>query len=621
VPSRDQKAKVSERDESKGRGSPRDLLRLLSYTRPYRLRLAIALFSLLVASLLALTYPQVIRLLIDAAFTKHDSQRLNRLALLLVCLFGLQALFSFLRTYLLSYTGERIVADVRTRLYDHLVYLPVSFFAGRRVGELTSRLASDVSVIQTVTTGSITELLRQSLVLTGSIAIIAVTNTRLTLAMLAIVPVVVLSAHLYGRWVRRMSTRVQDSLADANSVLEETLSAIRIVQSFVRESYEQMRYRGRIEQALRLAVQRSMASGGFVAVIIFVVYSGIGTVLWLGSRMVLSGRMTAGDLIAFVLYTFVVGAGVGSMSELYSQFQQAIGATRRIFELLDTVPEVTDPPDPITLPAITGHVRLDDVHFTYPDDRGVQVLAGVSVEALPGQVIALVGPSGAGKSTLVTLIPRFYDVTLGAISIDGRDVRTVRLADLRQAIGMVPQETTLFGGTIAENILYGRLDATTEQLEAAARVANAHEFITAFPEGYQTIVGERGVKLSGGQRQRIAIARALLKDPAILILDEATSSLDSESERLIQEALITLMRGRTSFVIAHRLSTVRRADNIVVMDQGRVVQQGSHEQLLSTSGLYRRLYDMQFKDSPDLPAPTDGQPPNDQQSLALELPR
>jgi len=529
------------------------------------------------------------------------------LALLLGGLFALQALFSFLRTYLLSYTGERVVADLRTRLYNHLVYLPVSFFASRRVGELTSRLASDVSVVQTVTTGSITELLRQTLVLTGSVTIIAVTNTRLTLAMLAIVPVVVLSAHFYGRWVRRMSTRVQDSLADASSVLEETLSAIRIVQSFVRENYEQLRYRKRIDEALRLAVQRSIANGGFVALIIFVVYGGIATVLWLGSRMVLSGQMTAGELIAFVLYTFVVGAAVGGMSDLYGQFQQAIGSTRRIFELLDTVPEIADPPHPVALSRAAGHVRLDDVHFTYPDDRGVQVLAGISVEAFPGQVIALVGPSGAGKSTLVTLIPRFYDVTSGSISIDGCDVRTLRLADLRQGIGMVPQETTLFGGTIAENILYGRLDATTDQIEAAARAANAHEFITAFPEGYQTIVGERGVKLSGGQRQRIAIARALLKDPAILILDEATSSLDSESEGLIQEALVTLMRGRTSFVIAHRLSTVRRADTIVVMDQGRVVERGPHQELLSTSGLYRRLHDMQFKDSPpEIPAPADG---------------
>ena len=604
--------------EAKPRGSPRDLLRLLSYARPYRVRLAIALGSLLVASLLALTYPQVIRQLIDAAFTTRDQRRLNRLALLLAGLFALQALFSFLRTYLLSYTGERVVADLRTRLYNHLVYLPVSFFASRRVGELTSRLASDVSVVQTVTTGSITELLRQTLVLTGSITIIAVTNTRLTFAMLAIVPVVVLSAHFYGRWVRHMSTRVQDSLADATSVLEETLSAIRIVQSFVREHYEQLRYRKRIDEALRLAVQRSVANGGFVALIIFVVYGGIATVLWLGSRMVLSGQMTAGELIAFVLYTFVVGAAVGGMSDLYSQFQQAIGATRRIFELLDTVPEVADPSHPVALPRATGHVRLDNVHFTYPDERGVQVLAGISIEALPGQVIALVGPSGAGKSTLVTLIPRFYDVTFGSISIDGRDVRFLKLADLRQAIGMVPQETTLFGGTIAENILYGRLDATNDQVEAAARAANAHEFISAFPEGYQTIVGERGVKLSGGQRQRIAIARALLKDPAILVLDEATSSLDSESERLIQEALVTLMRGRTSFVIAHRLSTVRRADNIVVLDKGRVVQQGSHQELLSTSGLYRRLHDMQFKDSfAELPTPPDAQPTTDGQTVEL----
>jgi subfamily B ATP-binding cassette protein MsbA len=589
---------VNKESKEKTKGSPRDLIRLLRYAKPYRVRLAVALLSLFIAGGLGLLFPQVVGMLIDAAFVQRDSQRLNRFALVLVGVFAAQAAFSFLRTYLLSYTGERIVADVRTQLYNHLTALPVSFFANRRVGELTSRLASDVSVVQTVTTGSITELLRSGLLLIGGVTIIFVTNVRLSLLMLAIVPVVIVSAHLYGRYVRKLSTQVQDRLAEANSVLEETLSAIRIVQSFVRENYERGRYRDRIYDSLKLAVKRAIASGGFIAFIILVVYSGIAVVLWFGSRMVISGQMTAGDLIKFVLYTFFVGGAVGGMTELYGQFNQAIGATRRVFELLDTKPEITDPDNPVPLEKIEGNVEFLDVHFTYPDERSLPVLEGVSIKAKPGEIIALVGPSGAGKSTLVSLLPRFYDITSGAILVDGHDIRTLRLADLRGAIGMVPQETTLFGGPVRENIAYGRLDASAVEIESAARAAHAHEFISDFPDGYDTIVGERGVKLSGGQRQRIAIARALLKNPAILILDEATSSLDSESERLVQDALETLMEGRTTFVIAHRLSTVRRADRIVVLAEGRIVQEGTHEELLVSGGLYKRLHEIQFKDYP-----------------------
>lgn len=576
--------------------SPRDLLRLLAYAKPYRVRLTIALLSLLIAGVLGLAVIQVVKMLIDAAFVSHDSQKLNQLVLVLVTMFGAQAGFSFLRTYLLSYTGERIVADVRTQLYNHLTGLPVAFFASRRVGELTSRMASDVSVVQTTTTGSVTELLRLSIMLIGSVTIIFVTNMRLSLLMLAIVPVVILSAHLYGRYVRKLSTNVQDRLAEANSVLEETLSAIRIVQSFVREPYERARYRDRINDSLNLAVKRAAASGGFIAFIILVVYSGIAIVLWFGSRMVVAGRMTPGDLIAFVLYTFFVGGAVGGMSELYGQFNQAIGATRRVFELLDTEAEIKDPENPNRIENVHGHVQLVDVHFTYPDERALPVLKGVTVDAKPGEIIALVGPSGAGKSTLVALIPRFYDVSSGSITVDGHDIRSVRLADLRSAIGMVPQETTLFGGPVRENIAYGKLGATDDEIEAVARAAHAHEFIVEFPDGYDTVVGERGVKLSGGQRQRIAIARALLKNPAILILDEATSSLDSESERLVQDALETLMQGRTTFVIAHRLSTVRRADRIIVLEGGRLVEEGTHDELMTGGGLYKRLYEIQFRE-------------------------
>jgi ATP-binding cassette, subfamily B, bacterial MsbA len=398
--------------------------------------------------------------------------------------------------------------------------------------------------------------------------------------------------------VRRMSTQVQDKLADANSVLEETLSAIRIVQSFARESFEQTRYRGKIMEALQTAMRRAVATSGFIAFIIFVVYSAIAAILWYGSRMVISGELSAGELTAFVLYTFVVAFTIGGMAELYAQFQQAIGATRRVFEILDTRPEIQDQEQAEPLAKAQGRVQLQDVRFTYTGERNVEILKGVTIDAKAGEIIALVGPSGAGKSTLVSLIPRFYEVSSGAVLIDGNDVREVKLKDLREAIGMVPQETVLFGGTIRENIAYGRLDASDEEIEAAARAANAHDFIKEFPDAYDTIVGERGVKLSGGQRQRVAIARALLKNPAILILDEATSSLDSESERLVQEALEKLMQGRTTFVIAHRLSTVRRADRIVVLNEGRIVEEGTHEELLASGGLYKQLYEIQFREFP-----------------------
>ncbi len=589
---------ATDAERERGRLSPRDFLRLLSYAKPYRLRLAVALLSLLISAGLGLAFPQFVRVIIDAAFVERNAHLLNQTTFLLIALFAGMAAFSFLRSYLLSYVGERVLADVRTQVYNHLTGLPVSFFAARRVGELTSRLSSDVGVLQSATTGSLTELLRQGLTLIGSVVIIAVTNPRLTLVMLAIVPLVILASVFFGRYVRRLSKQVQDRIAEANIVVEETFSAIRIVQSFVREPYERSRYHNRIMESFHLAIRRSLASGGFIAFIILVVYSGIVIVLWVGSRMVVAGDLTAGELIAFVLYTFVVGGSIGGMSELYGQFNQAIGASRRVFEILDTKPEIADAADAKPLAYVRGQVQFERVSFTYPDERNLPVLKRINIRAEAGEIIALVGPSGAGKSTLVTLLPRFYDVSDGAILVDGQDIRRVKLADLRGAIGIVPQETTLFGGTIRENIAYGKLEASAPEIEAAARAAHAHEFISEFPDGYETVVGERGVKLSGGQRQRIAIARALLKDPAILILDEATSSLDSESERLVQDALETLMQGRTTFVIAHRLSTVRRADRITVIEGGVIVEEGSHEALLAQGGLYKRLHDIQFKDYP-----------------------
>lgn len=589
---------MQQEEKPKTKGSPRDLLRLLSYVRPYKFRFSVALFSLLATSGLGLVYPLVVSEIIDAVSVAHNRDRLNALTFGLIGLFALTAVFSFARFYLLAYTGERVVADLRTELYNHLMKLPFAFYASRRVGELTSRLASDVTVMQTVTTGSLGELLRGVIILVGGITIITIKSPRLTLMMLAIIPAVVVAAHVFGRYVQRLSTKVQDGLADASAVLEETLSGIRIVQSFARETYERGRYSERINGAFLLAIRRAVANGGLAAFVVLVVYGGIVMVLWYGSGMVAEGQLSPGELIAFVLYTFIVGGAIGGASELYGQFRSALGATRRVFELLDTEPEIKDSPDAKPLKNVTGNVRVCDVGFCYPGDRSVPVLFNVSIDAKPGEIIALVGPSGAGKSTLVSLIPRFYDVTSGSVHVDDLDVRTVRLADLREAIGIVPQETTLFSGTIRENIAYGKLDADDGEIEQVARAAHAHEFITDFPDGYQTIVGEKGVKLSGGERQRVAIARALLKDPRILILDEATSSLDSESERLVQDALETLMQGRTTFVIAHRLSTVRRADRIIVLDNGRVVEEGTHQSLLVSGGLYKQLHDIQFRHYP-----------------------
>lgn len=579
----------------KQEGSRRDLWRLLSYAEPYGLKLALAILSLLISTALGLVYPGIVQRFVDALFVEHDSGRINQFGIILIGIFVLQAVFAFARSYLLAYVGEYVVADVRKQIFSHLLELPVSFFANRRVGELLSRSASDVGVIQGFTTGSLTELIRQGLLLMGGIAIIAIMSPKLTIMMLLIVPPMFILANRYGRYIRKLSVEIQDRIADSNSVIQEALSAIPVVQLFVRESYERQRYEQKVDTSVRAALKRAIASGGFVGFLVLIVYGGIGAVLWVGSRMVVARTMTAGELMAFMLYTFIVGMSASGMSGLYGQFQQAIGATRRVFELLDTVPLIKDSENAEPLERPNGSVEFQQVHFAYASRPNKEVIKGISISTRKGEVVALVGPSGAGKSTLISLLPRFYDVTSGVILVDGHDIRQVKLSDLRGAISAVPQETVLFNGTVRENINYGKLDATNEETEAAARAAHAHEFITSFPQGYETMVGERGVQLSGGQRQRIAIARALLKNPVILILDEATSSLDSESEQLIQDALQTLMQGRTTFVIAHRLSTVRRADRIIYMENGEIIEEGTHEELLARAGRYKRLCDIQFR--------------------------
>jgi subfamily B ATP-binding cassette protein MsbA len=476
--------------------------------------------------------------------------------------------------------------------------MPPGFFAERRTGELTSRLTADVALVQGVMSHQLAEFSRQVIQLVGAIILLTLRQPRLTLTALSVAPLVVLSIFYFGRRLRRITTGVQDRVADANAVAEEALSQIRTVQSFVQEESERRRYGERVMESVRQALRRARIRGVFIGIITFSSFSGMVVVLWQGGRLVLDGRLTPGSLVEFLLYTIFIAASIGGLASFFSAYQEAIGAVTRVFEIIESKPLIADPVAPATLPArVRGQVTYENVSFRYQREPGAPwTLHEVSVSARPGEVVAIVGPSGGGKTTLVSLLPRFWDVDEGRITLDDVDIRSLRLADLRHAIGIVPQEPALFSGSVAENIAYARPEASQADVEAAARAAHAHEFIERLPAGYATLVGERGIKLSGGQRQRVAIARAILKDPAVLILDEATSSLDNESERLIEDALGKLLVGRTTLIIAHRLSTVQRADRLVVLDHGRIVEEGTHAALLERGGLYARLYQRQFRE-------------------------
>ena len=592
------------------RQSLREAYRLAGYLRPYWLKFVAALVALSLSSVLGLAFPFVAGQLVNAAVPGRGADAsllaawgVNTIALALMGVLACQAATSFTQSILFTEVGERALADLRRDAYARLIHLSMTFHVQRRVGELSNRIATDVSQIEDTVVAALPQFLRQTTMLIGSIVLIAVTSGRLTLVMLSVFPAIIGIAIVFGRLIRRNSKEAQDRLADGNVIVEETLHGIASVKAFANEEYEQDRYRRALDRFLTEVLRGAKYRGALFSFIIFGLFGALVLVLWYGFRLVQANEMSLGALASFMLYTLYAAGAMGSFAELYSQMQRALGATHRVRELLEEKTEeetflLPPPPSPARGKGVTrlrGDMAFENVAFRYPSRPDVEVLHGVNLAARSGQRIAVVGPSGAGKSTLVALLLRFYEPERGRILIDGRDAREYGLRELRSQMAVVPQEVLLFGGTILDNIAYGRPGASEAEIMEAARKANAHDFVSAFPEGYQTRVGERGVQLSGGQRQRVAIARAILRDPAILILDEATSSLDSESESLVLQALEGLMHGRTSLVIAHRLSTVRSADCIFVLKDGVVVEEGTHEELSARAeGVYRTLSLLQF---------------------------
>jgi subfamily B ATP-binding cassette protein MsbA len=574
--------------------SPKVLGRLLPLVRPYALRLAIAALCLVVAAGVGLAFPQVVRHMLDAAFEERSERRLDAIALGLIGLFALQGVMNFVQVFLLTSTTERVIARLREDVFAHLVRLSPGFFTERRTGELTSRLSADLAVLQSLLSTWISEFSRQTLLLVGGVVLLTLTHPRLTVTTLAVAPVVVAAAFFFGRRLKKASTGVQDRVAEAMGTADEAFSQIRMVQSFTREAEETRRYGAHLADVVVAAVARARLRALFFGVVGFIAFGGVVAVLWQGGKLVLADVLTPGALVSFLLYAMFVAGAVGSLAGLFGSYQEAVGAAGRVFELLETQPTVAEPARPAPLGRVRGAVALEGVSFRYAPELP-DALADVSLRLAPGEVVALVGRSGAGKTTIASLLPRFWDVTAGRITLDGHDVRELSFADLRGAIGIVPQEPALFSGTVRENIAYARPGASEAEIVAAARAAHAAEFIDRLPDRYDTKVGERGVKLSGGQRQRLAIARVFLKDPAVVVLDEATSSLDSESEELVEQALEELLDGRTTLIIAHRLSTVLRADRVAVIDRGRIVEEGGHTELLAHDGIYAKLYQGQFR--------------------------
>lgn len=570
---------------------------IFTFAGNHKWKFFIGLIFLLLTGATALAFPKLMGMLVDCVKNK-DNDEANKIALGLIVILFLQSFFSFFRLSLFVNFTENTLANLRLALYTNLVKLPMTFFSQKRVGELNSRISADITQIQDTLTTTIAEFLRQFILIIGGVILLATESLKLTLLMLSVVPLVAIAAVVFGRFIRKYSKKVQDQVAESQVIVEETMQGISIVKAFANEWYEIARYKGKISDVVKLAIKGGKYRGYFASFIIFCLFGAIVAVVWFGVRLSIAGEMSVGQLISFVLYSTFVGASFGGIAELYAQIQKAIGATERVFELLDESPEKINSDSNKTQEKIKGNVTFNNVAFSYPTRQEIQVLKNVNFSAEFGQKIAIVGPSGAGKSTISSLLLRFYDITSGEITVDGKNIYDYDLEALRGNMSIVPQDVILFGGTIRENIAYGKPDASDEEIIIAAKQANAFNFVNGFPEKFETLVGERGVKLSGGQRQRIAIARALLKNPSILILDEATSSLDSESEKLVQEALEVLMEGRTSIIIAHRLSTIRNADKILVLDNGKISEEGTHQELINLeNGIYKNLSNLQFSNS------------------------
>jgi ABC-type multidrug transport system fused ATPase/permease subunit len=571
-------------------------LLIFKYADNHRWKFYVGLLFLLLTGGTALAFPKLMGMLVDCVKDK-DLDAANSVALGLLAILFLQSFFSFFRVYLFVNFTENTLANLRFALYSNLIKLPIDFFSQKRVGELNSRISSDINQIQDTLTTTIAEFLRQFILIIGGIILLASESIKLTMMMLAVVPLVAVAAVIFGRFIRKYSKKVQDQVAESQVIVEETMQGISIVKAFANEWYEIARYKSKIKEIVDIAIKGGKYRGFFASFIIFCLFGAIVAVVWFGVTLSIKGEMSVGQLITFVLYSTFVGASFGGIAELYAQIQKAVGATERVFELLSEEPEKINNLQTKITHKIKGDVSFEKIYFSYPSRKEIEVLKGVSFSATFGQKIALVGPSGAGKSTISALLLRFYEATAGEIKIDNKPIESYDLDELRGNMSIVPQDVILFGGSIKENIAYGKPDATFEEIKLAAQQANALEFINGFPEQFETMVGERGIKLSGGQRQRIAIARALLKNPRILILDEATSSLDSESEKQVQEALETLMKGRTSIIIAHRLATIRSADAILVLNDGIIAEKGTHKELIELeNGIYKNLSNLQFSE-------------------------
>ena len=568
-------------------------LRLIKYLRPYKFRLFMAALCTALASAGTVYLPWIIKDVVDQVLSEKDSEKLTYIALSIVVIFLLRGFFFYGQSYLISYVGQSVIIDIRRAMFQKIQRLSMSFYDKNKTGTIMSYVTNDVSALQSGLVDNIVDMITETVILVASIVAMICLDWKLFLFTFCTFPVVIGFIDFFGKRIRKSGSKIQGTTADLTSVLQEVVSSARVVKSFVREPYEIDRFERENIHNFRAHMKYVRLSATLTPTIEFVAAIGVTMILWFGGNSVINGDITAGALVAFLTYAVNISNPIKRLSKVIAHIQRALAAADRVFDVLDMPELIKNVPDAKELPHVKGNVEFQNVSFTY--DTEEPILNNVSFKAEPGQVVALVGPSGAGKSTVASLLPRFYEVTDGKIVVDGYDIREVTMESLREQVGIVPQETMLFNGTVYDNILYGRLDATKEEIEAAAKAANAHHFIMELPNGYDTQLGDRGVNMSGGQRQRIAIARAILKDPQILILDEATSALDTQSERVVQEALDRLMVGRTSFVIAHRLSTIKNADKILVMEKGKIVEEGSHEELMARNGLYAHLYQIQYR--------------------------